>query len=103
MTPWDVSIASGTGAASDDAINYDAPQSFSFDLDDDLTKVVTVWTIGTTCHVNVRYGRDVLVDEQDHVFEVPSPITIEQTPFGIIVHTTRRGFPWLGRRHSRKF
>lgn len=107
MTPWDASIAEGererpaTGAGA--TLSALSPQTFSFEFDDDLVKLVTVWTTGHTCHVNVRYGREVLLHEEDHSFDVASPITIEQTRYGVVVRATRRGFPWLGRKLVRKF
>lgn len=107
MTPWDVSIAGSSGeqqsADVDSAAVALLPQTFSFELDDDLVKVVTVSMAGQTCHVNIRYGRDVLLHEEDHQFDVASPVAVETTRFGVIVRSSRPGIPWFGRRLVRKF
>ncbi len=106
MTPWGVVAADDGGrpnAGADSALAVLSPQTFSFELDDDLVKVVTVWTAGHTCHVNIRYGREVLLQEEDHDFDVASPVAIETTRYGIVIRATRRGVPWLGRKLVRKF
>ena len=75
MTPWDVVIAGGEGghnASADAALAVLSPQTFSFTLDDDLVKVVTVWSDGQSCHVNIRYGHDVVLQEENHAFEIAS-------------------------------
>lgn len=106
MTPWDVVVAGGEGgrdaAGSDAALAALSPQTFSFTLDDDLVKVVTVWTDGNSCHVNVRYGLDVLLQEENHAFDVASPIAIETTRFGVIIRARRR-LPLLNWKLVRKF
>jgi hypothetical protein len=105
MTPWDVSIADDGRhtAGADASIAVLSPQTFSFELDDDLVKVVTVWTTGRTCHVSIRYGREVLLHEEEHAFDVASPVEIEETRYGVIIRATRHGIAWLGRKLVRKF
>lgn len=78
-------------------------ETFSFELDDDLVKVVTVWHGERSCRVNVRYGRDYLLHEEDHVVAVDSPIEIRRHGYGISLHAKRRVFPFFARKIVRRF
>ena len=105
MTPWDVVFAGGEGghnASADAALAVLSPQTFSFTLDDDLVKVVTVWSDGQSCHVNIRYGHDVVLQEENHAFEIASPISIEPTRYGVTIRTRRR-WPLQSWKLVRKF
>lgn len=106
MTPWEVSVA-GTAqhTANSDAgvVASQSPQTFSFTLEDDLVKLVTVAMVGLVCHVTVRYARDVVLHEENHAFEVASPIEIETTRQGVTIRAKRPGIAWLHRKLVRKF
>lgn len=78
-------------------------QTFSFELDDDLVKVITVRQGDHTCNVNVRYGGDHLLHEEDHVLAVDSPVEIRRHDMGITVHARRRLLPFLTHRVVRQF
>ena len=78
-------------------------ESFSFELDDDLVKVVTVTRGDNTCRVTVRYGRDYLLHEQDHTFMTDAPIEIVRHSRGISIHSTRRVLGLFNRRLVQRF
>ena len=75
----------------------DTAQTFAFDLDDDLIKLVSLIPNGTILRVVVRYATDVVV--QQDIYEVPAtdPLTITADSHGVVVRWQARLLPPLPR------
>jgi hypothetical protein len=69
------------------------PQTFSFDLDDDLAKLVIVRPLPGGLAVEVQYGRDYVLRRDQYMLPVTQPPSIHRTEFGVSVVVTR---PLLG-------
>jgi len=68
-------------------------QTFSFDLDDDLAKLVTVRRLAEGLGVEVQYGRDHVLRHDRYIVPVARPPLIARTELGVSIVTTR---PLLG-------
>jgi hypothetical protein len=69
-------------------------QTFAFDLDDDLAKLVTIRPLPSGLVIEVQYGRDYVLRHDRYMFPLAGPPSIRRTAFGVSVVTTR---PLLGR------
>lgn len=69
-------------------------QSFSFDLDDDLAKLVTIRPLPGGLSVEVQYGRDYVLGRDRYMLPLAQPPIIQWAEFGVSIVVTR---PLLGR------
>lgn len=65
-----------------------AAQQFSFDLDDDLAKLVTIRPLSGGMEVEVQYGRDYVLRLDRHVIRLARPPRITRTQLGVTIVTT---------------
>lgn len=70
-------------------------QSYAFELDDDLTKVITIQATTTGLEIEVRYGGDYLLQHDRYRIPLERPPCIAETALGVTVKVTRRVLPWL--------
>lgn len=73
----------------------DTAQTFAFDLDDDLIKLVSLIPNGSMLRIVVRYATDAVV--QRDVYELPAtdPLTISADSHGVVVRWQARLLPLL--------
>ena len=72
------------------------PLSYSFDLDDDLAKLVTVQTVPGGLEIEVQYGRDYVLRRDRYTMRLARPPVINRSEWGVTVQTTRPLLPGLG-------
>ena len=70
-------------------------QSYAFELDDDLTKVINIQATSTGLEIEVRYGRDYLLQQDRYSIPLERAPSIAETELGVTVKVTRRVLPWL--------
>jgi hypothetical protein len=69
--------------------------SYSFDLDDDLAKLVTIQTVPGGLEVDVQYGRDYLLRRDRYVIHLRRPPSITRAELGIAIQATIPILPGL--------
>ncbi len=92
-----------TAPAVDSQSAPETAETYSFELDDDLVKVVTLSRGARSCRVNVRYGGDYLLHEEDHLFPVDGPLEIQPHAQGLTLRSRKTTFPWWPRYRVRHF
>ena len=70
-------------------------QTFTFDLDDDLAKLVTIRPLPGALMVEVQYGRDYVLRQDRYVLPLARPPIIRRTEFGVSMVATRPLLGWL--------
>ena len=86
----------GTRARERDAPTWPVEQlSYSFDLDDDLAKLVTIQTVPGGLEVDVQYGRDYLLSRDRYIIHLKQPPRIITTILGVVIQATNPILPGL--------
>lgn len=70
-------------------------QTFAFELDDDLTKLVSLIPSTSTLRVVVRYATDVVVQQDSYELPVGTTLTVTADSQGIVVRWQARLLPLL--------
>jgi len=70
--------------------------SYSFDLDDDLAKLVTIQAVPGGLEVDVQYGRDHLMRHDRYTMPLDRPPRITCGKIGVTVEAVRPLLPGLG-------
>jgi len=78
-------------------------QQFSFRIDDDIEKIVTIKTVGQAVDVHVRFATDVTVEERGDRLDAAGEVTVRTDQFGLVLSYPRRGLARLLGRGKRRF
>jgi hypothetical protein len=81
-------------------------QSFAFEVDRDLTKLVTISPFAGRMAIRVRYATDVVMEDHQHVLAVPGTARMSVDDLGVVISWRQRlipGLAWPAIRRARRF
>lgn len=78
-------------------------QQFSFQVDNNIEKIVTIAKIGRTVDVHVRFVTDVVVEERSDRIDAEGEIKVNSDQFGLTLSYAPRGLSRLLGNRSRRY